>query len=377
MKPDGTPVSRIDRIEPLLVDRCLLVRVYTSDGLVGTGEAGLWAHHRLVLEAINDLADYFVGKDAGLIEHHFQAVTRDAHFPGPILFAALSAIDIALWDILGQSVGKPVHALLGGACRSRVRVFAAVTGDTVAEHVAQAEAAVAAGYTSIRTMPFLRDWEKETPTAYIGTAVEITAAVRQAIGYSIDLGVEIHRNLLPDEAIILARELEPLRLLYYEDPVAPESLPALEYVARHVDIPIAFGERSYALPQFKDLIDTGAVSMIRPDLSLAGGFTQCRKIAAYAEASFVGVFPHLMGSPVNVAAFVQFAASIPNYAVMESGSSFLDEIVDLPLSVEAGHLAVPDRPGIGVSLREEALARFPYRPHRIGASTRADGSVAH
>lgn len=314
---------------------------------------------------------------AGLIEHHFQALTRDAHFPGPILFAALSAIDIALWDILGQSVGKPVHALLGGACRDRVRVFAAVTGDTIAEHVAQAEAAVAAGYTSIRTMPFLRDWEKGTPSAYIGTAVEIISAVRQAIGYSIDLGVEIHRNLLPDEAVILARELEPLRLLYYEDPVAPESLPALAYVARHVDIPIAFGERSYTLHQFKDLIDTGAVSMIRPDLSLAGGFTQCRKIAAYAEASFVGVFPHLMGSPVNVAAFAQFAASIPNYAIMESGSSFLDEIVDSPLIVESGHLAVPDRPGIGVSLRNEALAKFPYRPHRIGAATRADGSVAH
>ena len=145
--------------------------------------------------------------------------------------------------------------------------------------------------------------------------------MREAIGYGIDLGVEIHRNLSPDEAIMLARELEPLRLLYYEDPVAPESLPALEYVARHVDIPIAFGERSHSLSQFKDLVDTRTVAMIRPDLSLAGGFTQCRKIAAYAEASFVNVFPHLMGSPVNVAAFAQFAASIPNYALMESGSS--------------------------------------------------------
>ena len=368
---------KIDRITPLLVDRCLLVQVHTSDGIVGTGEAGLWAHHRLVLEAINDLEEYFRGKDAGRIEHHFQAVTRDAHFPGPVLFAALSAIDIALWDILGQSVGKPVHALLGGACRERVKVFAAITGDTVAEHAERARAAVEAGYLSVRTMPFLPDWEKQTPTAYIGAAAEIVAAVREAIGYGVDLGVEIHRNLSPDEAIVLARELEPLRLLYYEDPVAPESLPALEYVARHVDIPIAFGERSHSLSQFKDLVDTRTVAMIRPDLSLAGGFTQCRKIAAYAEASFVNVFPHLMGSPVNVAAFAQFAASIPNYALMESGSSFLDEIVDAPLKVEAGHLTVSDRPGLGVRLREEVLGRYPYRPHRIGSATRSDGSVAH
>ena len=144
-----------------------------------------------------------------------------------------------------------------------------------------------------------------------------------------------------------------------------------------MDIPIAFGERNHSLSQFKDLLDSRTVSMIRPDLSLAGGFTQCRKIAAYAEASFVSIFPHLMGSPVNVAAFVQFAASIPNYALMESGSSFLDEIVDQPLKVEAGYLKVPDRPGIGVALRDEMLGKHPYRPHRIVAATRADSSVAH
>jgi galactonate dehydratase len=278
---------------------------------------------------------------------------------------------------LGQAVGKPVHALLGGACRNKVKVFASITGDTVAEHVGRAVEAVKAGYTSVRTMPFLPEWEKQSPTAYIGTAAEIVSAVREAIGYSVDLGVEVHRNLSPDEAIVLARELEPLRLLYYEDPVAPESLPALQYVARHVDIPIAFGERSHSLSQFKDLIDTGSVSMIRPDLSLAGGFTQCRKIAAYAEASFVSVFPHLMGSPVNVAAFVQFAASIPNYAIMESGSPLFNEIVDVPPIVQSGHIAVPDRPGLGIQLREEVLRKYPYRPHRINAATRADGSVAH
>jgi L-alanine-DL-glutamate epimerase-like enolase superfamily enzyme len=129
--------------------------------------------------------------------------------------------------------------------------------------------------------------------------------------------------------------------------------------------------------QFKDLMDTVPVAMIRPDLSLAGGFTQCRKIAGYAEASFTKVFPHLMGSQVNLAAFVQFAAAIPNYALMESGSNALNEIVDVPLTIEEGYVTVTDRPGIGIELREEVLPKYPYRPHTIAPDLRGDGSVAH
>ena len=368
---------KIVSITPYLVDRCLLVQVHTDEGIVGTGEAGLWAHHRIVSEGIKDLAAYFVGQDPSRIEHHYQAVTRNAHFTGPILSAALSSIDIALWDILGKSVGKPVHELLGGKCRGRVRVFASIGGDTVEEHVANARKAVDGGYTSLRSMPFLPGWETQTPTSYIGSAAEIVQAIRDEVGYAIDLGVELHRNFGPDEAVIVAREIAPLRILYYEDPVAPESLTGLKYVADRVEIPIAAGERNFSLFQFKELLDAVPLAMIRPDLSLAGGFTQCRKIAALAEASFVRVFPHLMGSAVNLAAFVQFGAAIPNYALMEGQATALDEIVERPLAVESGYVTVPDRPGIGIELRQEALARYPYRPHISLAARRADGSVAH
>ena len=338
---------KIERITPLLVDRCLLIQIHTDEGITGIGEAGLWAHHRQVFAAIEDLADYYIGQDARLIEHHFQAVTRNAHFGGPVLMAALSAIDIALWDILGKALQTPVHQLLGGKCRDRVQVFANITGDTVGEHTSKARAAVDEGYLSIRTMPFLPGWEKRPPSQYIGEIVEIVGAIRDEIGYGIDLGVEIHRNLAPDEAVTVAREIESLRILYFEDPVAPESLEALRYVANHVDIPIAAGERCHSLYDFKELLDSGTASMIRPDLSLAGGFTQCKKIAACAEASFVKIFPHLMGSPVNLAAFVQFDAAIPNYALMESGSTRLQDLVDVPLVVKNGYVEVPDRPGIG------------------------------
>ncbi|CAA9589582.1 MAG: hypothetical protein AVDCRST_MAG88-4611, partial [uncultured Thermomicrobiales bacterium] len=236
---------KIERITPYLVDRCLLVRVYTDAGIVGTGEAGLWAHHRIVHTAIEDLAAYFVGQDPSRIEHHYQAVTRNTHFSGPVLSAALSAIDIALWDILGQEVGKPVHQLLGGKCREKVRVFANVVGDSLEERAASARGAIERGYTSLRTTPFFGGWERQPPTRYLGDAIAIVGVIRDAVGYEIDLGLEIHRNLGPDEAVNLARELAPFRILYYEDPVAPESLEALRYVARHVDIPIAAGERCH------------------------------------------------------------------------------------------------------------------------------------
>ncbi len=368
---------KIERVTPLLVDRCLLVRVYTDEGITGTGEAGLWAHHRLVAEAITDLADYYVGKDAALIEHHFQSVSRDTHFGGAILSAALSAIDIALWDILGKSLGKPVYQLLGGKVRDKVRVFANVNGETPAARGESARQSVARGYTSLRTTPFFASWEAQTPSKYIGDAVAIVGAIRDAVGLEIDLGLEIHRNLDPGEAVVLARELAPFRILYYEDPVAPESLEALRYVARHVDIPIATGERCHSLYQFKELLGTGTVSMIRPDLSLAGGFTQVKKIAALAEAAFVGIFPHLMGSPVNLAAYAQLGAAIPNYALMESGTTHLNTIVDAALVPENGYVTLTDRPGIGVELREELLAQFPPRPHKIAPAFRADGAVAH
>ena len=368
---------KIVRVTPLLVDRCLLVRVYTDAGITGTGEAGLWAHHRLVYEALTDLAEYYVGKDPALIEHHFQAVSRDTHFGGAILSAALSAIDIALWDILGKSVGKPVYQLLGGKVRDKVRVFANVVGESPDARAESARQSAARGYTSLRTTPFFAGWEGQTPSRYIGDAVAIVAAIRNAVGREIDLGLEIHRNLDPGEAVVLARELAPFRILYYEDPVAPESLEALRYVARHVDIPIATGERCHSLFQFKELLDTGTVSMIRPDLSLAGGFTQVKKIAALAEAAFVGIFPHLMGSPVNLAAYAQLGAAIPNYVLMESGTTHLNAIVDTPLVPENGYVTLSDRPGIGVELREEVLAQFPHRPHRINPALRADGAVAH
>jgi galactonate dehydratase len=371
---------KIESVTPILVGRSLIVRVYTDEGIVGTGEAGLWAHHRWVYEAIRELSGYYVGQDPTRMEHHYQVLSRDTHFMDSVLSAALSAMDIAMWDILAKSVGKPVHALLGGKVRDKVKVFANVSGATLEERAESARHQVERGFISLRTIPMFPDFEKQTPTRVVKDAVAIVRAIREAVGDEIDLGLEIHRNLAPDQAILLAHELAPYRILYYEDPLAPESLSALDYIARHVHLPIATGERFYSLYQFKELIDSKTVSLVRPDLSLAGGFTQVKKIAALAEAAFVGIFPHLMGSPVNIAAYVQFAAATPNYVLMESfdvDTHPLNAIVDRPLTLEDGYILVPDEPGIGLDLLEGEVGRFPFQDRTISGSFHADGSVAH
>ena len=225
---------KITEIRSFLVDRYLLIRVYTDAGIIGNGEAGLWAHHGVVKAALDELSAYYVGRDPRRIEHHFQVVSRQTHFAGAALSAALSAIDIALWDILGKSVDLPVYQLLGGKCRDKVKVFDNVVGETLPERVASARGHVAAGYTSLRMTPFYSGFEQKPASQVIDEAVAMVSGVREGIGYGIDLGLEIHRNLRIEEAITLARELEPYRILYYEDPLAPESVEGLEIMARSV-----------------------------------------------------------------------------------------------------------------------------------------------
>lgn len=370
---------RISQIKTFLVDRYLLVRVYTDVGIVGNGEAGYWEAHSTTAEHIASLSEYLVGQDPCRIDHHQQVLSRHTHFSGAVLSAALSAIDIALWDILGKSVGLPVYQLLGGRCRDKVLVFANIDGTTIEDRVTSATKSVTEGFTSLRTNPLFAGFEKCTSTANVTQAIDLIAILRDAIGYDVDLGVEIHRNLQPDEAITLARALEPYRLKYFEDPLRPGSLEAHEYVARHIDIPMALGERNYDLYQFKDLIDRGIAAFVRTDLSLAGGFTQSKKIAGIAEAASTQIFPHLMGSPVNHAAFTHLAASIPNYYVMEAGQHTPAQrsLVDHPFEIAGGYREIPDRPGIGVEINEEVAADLAADTRSVVGNLATDGSVTH
>lgn len=389
----ATPTMTITSVEPLPVDRYLFVRIETDSGLTGVGESGAWGFLEASQAAIEKFGRYLVGQDPLRIEHHFQYMYRFSHFRGSAIMGALSAIDIALWDIAGKHFGVPVHALLGGRTRDRARVYYHVFGSTTDELVSGVRAAKAAGFTAVGHLtPFL-DEERGVPyfkthVAKIRDAIATVARYREAVGDDVDLCIEIHRRLTPTEAVQLGRGIEPYHPYFLEDPVTPDNFDEMVYVAQKIAIPIATGERFTSPWDFAMLLRRDAVQYVRPDVCMVGGITGAKKVAALAEAQHVGVVPHNPLSPVSTAACLQIAACIPNFALQEFP---LGE--DVPPKSEivagavrhdgAGYLPIPDAPGIGVELTPAAIAAGraargappPPGPREVRTRLHADGSV--
>lgn len=369
---------RIERIETILVGSWLLLEISTDNGLTGLGEAGLWGYPEASERVIDSWKSYLMGKDPLDREHHWQYLYRNSHFRGGAVTAALAAIDISLWDIAGKYYQTPVYQLLGGKCRDRVRVYLHVDAKTPAELAQRSREAVDTGFTVVRISPFQRDFYQKPFAAMLDVAVARTAAVRAAIGTGVDLGVEIHRRLGPAEAIALARELEPFRILFYEDPIIPDSVQSVAEVAKQVPLAIATGERLHTIFEFRELLVAGGCHFIRPDVCLAGGLTQTKKIAALAESFHVGVMPHNPLSPVSTAACVQLAACIPNFVLQTytwENRPPKSVLFQDPLKLDNGYLAVPDLPGIGMKLNHAAIAEYPFQRRPIVTPLAEDGSV--
>jgi galactonate dehydratase len=375
---------KIVSIETLPVDRYLFVQVHTDAGLVGLGESGAWGYLEASAAAVETFKRYLIGQDPLRIEHHWQYLYRWSHFRGAAIMGALSAIDIALWDIAGKHFGVPCYQLLGGKCRDKARVYYHVFGQTREELVAGCVQAKEMGFTAVGHLtPFL-DEPRDVP--YFKThvdkmedAIETVRQYREAVGTQVDLCIEIHRRLTPTEAIVLARGIEPFHPFFYEDPILPDSFDAMALVAQNIHIPIATGERLHTIYEFEALLSRGAVQYVRPDVCLAGGLTHSKKIAALAEAHHVKVVPHNPLSPVSTAACLQLAACIPNFALQEYPRGELEppksEIVKVPLQIENGFLIIPDAPGVGIELAEDALQRYPYRPRQVQTRLHVDGSI--
>ncbi len=376
---------KITSVEPIAVDRYLLVQVHTDAGIVGLGESGAWGFLEASQAAMEKFGRYLVGKDPLRIEHHWQNMYRTSHFRGAAIMGAISAIDIALWDIAGKHFGVPAYQLLGGKVRDKARVYYHVYGDTRDKLVQGVSDAKDAGFTAVGHLtPFL-DESKDVPyfkshAEKMQDAIDAVAAYREAAGDEVDLCIEIHRRLTPAEAVVLGRGIEPFHPMFFEDPILPDNLDAMAEVAAKISIPIATGERIHTIHEFQMLLSRGAVQYIRPDVCLAGGLTHSKKIAAVAEAHYVGVVPHNPLSPVSTAACLQLAACIPNFAIQEypigEHEPPKSEMVTKPLEVENGFLVIPDAPGIGVELAEGAAERHPPVQHgEIGARLHVDGSV--
>ena len=375
---------KITAVEAIPIDRYLFARVHTDEGITGLGESGAWGFLEASAPAIEKFGRYLVGQDPLRIEHHWQYMYRFSHFRGAAIMGALSALDIALWDIAGKHFGVPVYQLMGGKTRDKARVYCHVSGDTREKLLQGVKAASEAGFTAVGHLtPFL-DEPRDIP--YFKThadkmrdAIDAVGAYRDAVGDQVDLCIEVHRRLTPSESVTLARGIEQYHPFFYEDPILPDNFDAMALVANQISIPIATGERLHSIHEFEMLLNRGAVQYVRPDVCLAGGLTHCKKIAAIAEAHYVGVVPHNPLSPVSTAACLQLAACIPNFALQEYPSGEHEppksEIVKNTLRLEDGFLIIPDAPGIGIELAEDAQERYPPVPREVETRLHVDGSV--
>lgn len=375
---------KITKIEPIFVDRYLFVKVHTDAGVTGVGESGSWGYLESSAEAMKTFSRYLIGQDPLKIEHHWQYLYRWSAFRGAAIMGALSAIDIALWDIAGKHYGVPSHRLLGGPTRDKVRVYYHVFGETREELVQGVKDAKAQGYTAVGHLTPFTDARRDEPyyethANKIDHAVEAVRQYREAVGNDVDLCIELHRRMTPAEAIVLAHAIEKYNPFFYEDPIMPDNLDAMGEVAQKINIPIATGERMHTIYEFEMLLRRGAVQYVRSNVCMTGGLTGAKKIAALAEAHYARVVPHNPLGPVSTAACVQLDACIPNFGLQEypigEHEAPKNEMVKKPLEREGGYLLVPDAPGIGIELADDAAERHPYRPREVMTRLHVDGSV--
>jgi galactonate dehydratase len=302
-----------------------------------------------------------MGKDPLRIEDHWNMLYRSGFYRGgPVLMSAISGIDQALWDIKGKYFNAPVYQLLGGACRDSMRIYSWIGGDRPSDVGKAAQKVIASGISAVKMnateeLQYIDSHEK------VDMAVARIAAVREAVGKSVGIGIDFHGRVHKPMAKVLAKELEPYRPMFIEEPVLPENNEALKEIARCTTIPIATGERMFSRWDFKPLLQDGCVDIIQPDLSHAGGITEVKKIASMAEAYDVALAPHCPLGPIALAACLQVDATCHNAVIQEQslgihynqGSDLLDYLSDKSVfTYRDGQVALPQGPGLGVSMNE-------------------------
>jgi galactonate dehydratase len=373
---------QIAAVESLLVAGGHYVRITTDSGLVGVGQSAAWAYPAAVDQVIQAFRRVLIGQDPLRIEHLWQHLYRMGPFRGSILSGAISAVDIALWDIKGQRYQAPIWELLGGRCRDKVRLHLLMGGQTPDEVAQNARAAAEAGFTAIKFDPLPTGFQDLTVDGLVAQTVERVAAAREVVRQEVDLIIELHRKLTPLLALPLLEALAPFRPLFIEDPVQIDSIVSQAELARRVSTAIANGERLHTIWEFRELLAHGGSQYVRPDVGLAGGLTHCKKIAAIAEAYHAAIVTHNFLGPVLTAAAVHLDVAVPNFVVQEYCA-----IDDGPMAAafpgalqrQGGYLPLPDRPGLGVTIDEVAARALPAYPAWDPTRTplRADGSIAY
>ena len=361
----------IARIETFLVPpRWLFVRIESADGGVGWGEASLEGHAEAVEGAFEALRDRFIGHDPNRIEDIWQIAHRGGFYRGgPVLMSALAGLEQALWDLKGRTLGLPAWEMLGGRVRDKVRAYAWIGGDRPDEIGEAAKARADQGFSAVKMNATAElDW-MGTPKLFDEVVKRVEAA--QAAG--MDVGLDFHGRVHRPMAKQLAKAIEPMGLLFIEEPLLSENPEGLKQIAELTSTPIALGERLFSRWDFKPFFEMGAVDIIQPDLSHAGGILECRKIAAMAEAYDIAVAPHCPLGPLALASCLQLAACTPNVAIQEMslgihynvGHDLLSFVSDPEvLSPVDGFLPIPEKPGLGVTIDEAGVREAHKDRHR-------------
>tara|TARA_B100000029_G_scaffold234439_2_gene231641 strand:- start:436 stop:1590 length:1155 start_codon:yes stop_codon:yes gene_type:complete len=381
---------KIERVESILAGKSQIVRVITDNGLIGVGQSACWGYLEATDAVVKKFADYLVGKDPLEIEHHWQYMYRMGPFRGSVISGAVSAVDIALWDIKGKALEAPVWQLLGGKVRDKIRLHLLMGGirpdaadqGTTSEGIRlNARDAAEAGYTAIKIDPLPDGFQSMTLPRLIHDTRENVAAMREGAGRDVDIILEIHRKLTPMNAIALAEHLVEFSPLFYEDPIQIDSVKSQGEIAKLTKLPVANGERMHSIWEFRELFEAGGSQYARPDLGLGGGVTGVKKIAALAESYHSALVTHNFLGPVLTAAACNIDTSIPNFLTQEY--SIEDEqpfnaIFNSSWKRDGGFIPVPDTPGIGIDLEVESLRSQSYVPRDLQIiPMRTDGSVGY
>lgn len=367
--------------------RWLFLKIETDEGISGWGEPIVEGKAETVRAAVEEMSDYIIGQDPMRIEDLFQVLYRAGFYRGgPILSSAISGIEQALWDIKGKFYNAPVYDLLGGACRDRTRVYCWIGGDRPSDVGEAARQQVAAGFTAVK-MNATEEMHYIDSLSKVDEAIARIAAVREAVGKDVGIGIDFHGRVHKSMAKIIVKELEPFRPMFIEEPVLAENNEALREIARHTSCPIATGERMYTRWGFKEVLAQGYVDIIQPDVSHAGGIMETRKIAAMAEAYDVALAPHCPLGPIALASCLQVDICSPNAFIQEQslgihynqGSDLLDYLVDPGVfNYKDGFVTNLTGAGLGIEVNEEKVREMARIGHnwKNPVWRQADGTIA-
>ena len=355
------------------------VKVETDEGIYGWGEASLGTNENALEGMVKDLKRLIVGRDPFETEKLMFEVYRDIYWKGgPVLMSALSAIEMACWDIKGKALNVPVWALLGGMVRARVMMYANawfVGARTPEEFAIKAKRTAELGIKAIKWDPFGSS-HMSISNEQLKLSSDIVGAVREAVGDNVDLLIECHGRFNPTTALIISRELEQYHPMFLEEPCVPDNMDSTAYVRAHSNIPIAAGERGYGIYAFQEILEKNCVDYLQPDVFHAGGLMTGKKIAGMAEAKHVPGSFHNPSGPVSNAAILQLASTIPNFCIHEimlTDGSFRKQVSTEEVHYEDGHIIIPDKPGLGIDLDEEVIKSRPFKErnlrHYVGTVT--------